>query len=959
MTKLTIRDNTELKIRCNCKSVHLPNCEHAAALFLYYLNTLNDSQAQQDLRAQNKELLNREDVLEFIKPGMIYFKPTELNPLAKNKSYEQLKIKKENGAVIPFPEATELSDTIVLNLKAEKNEFKNCFFVESNIQPNDQFSSLFYPAYLIDWQSGKVSLLDTQIKKFLSSFSADKTILSKSQALSYLTSYLGSEDKKSFKLAVNDQIIRPELFIEAKPYSNIVNNPELNETYLEVGLEVDKQPIPIPNFFFLPFVNAIQFGEFVSQNESILYLQSFFSDKDHNTAKYTYTFSNKDELTTYLNVIKEKKKIYWYDDKVHSFYYIETVDLLAFFKKYYENFGIETFHYARFTGSSIRLSIPREQLKKKMVDFIKLSLDEKYSFYSRKKKIDFFKPDIEIERKNSERSWLEYSIQLTPNDLDIINKYQDLDEYQQILNSGLIVSNQTIQKIHIIKNHLDQSNEKTKKDDKHAFQIKINRCRIFELFELLEFGADILTEKEKELCHSLVNLDEVPEYDLPANIKYEPRKYQVKGYNWIRFLFEYNLGGCLADDMGLGKTFQTILFITSIIDKVDNILIVCPVSLIMNWKHEFEKFSNLEVDVYYGEGRSPDFKNKIQITSYGLMRKDFQSVFKKHQFDVLILDEVQFIKNAKSLGSVHAHSIDAKFRLSLTGTPVENHIKEYINIMELAVPGLWGKVAPTGAKLKSKVNLEYIRDCASPFILRRKKDSVLPDLPPKIEQNVFLTFDTEEKVLYNKVLEDLRTEMNSGKMGFGLVLKSILTLRKLCLWQEQLDNISTKVNYLLTSIEQIHEEGHSCLIYSQFTSYLNHIQDYFQKRNWKFSRVDGSMSMKKRSTEIEKFTKQDTRLFLISLKAGGIGLNLTQANYVFIMDPWWNPAVENQAIDRAHRIGQDKSVYISRLIIKNSIEEKVLKLQEEKKELFDNLVDIESKNFETMSLDTLRNLVLG
>ena len=311
------------------------------------------------------------------------------------------------------------------------------------------------------------------------------------------------------------------------------------------------------------------------------------------------------------------------------------------------------------------------------------------------------------------------------------------------------------------------------------------------------------------------------------------------------------------------------------------------------------------------------------------------------------MDEVQNLKNIRSIGSLAIRNLKANFKVCLTGTPVENDISEFFNILDLCVPGLWGDI------LKAKKN-KFLRDknvvrkSAKPFILRRTKDQVLGDLPDKVEQNQILDFESSEKKFYNQLLATIQNEIRVTPKNnrFGIILRGILRLRQSCLWQPDNTNtslesdsaFSTKVRFLCSQVEQILEEGHQALIFSQFTSYLDIIQKVFNQRSWNYSRIDGKYSVAQRQKEITKFQEGENKLFLISLKAGGVGLNLTAASYVFIMDPWWNPAVENQAIDRAHRIGQKNKVTVYRPIIKESVEEKILMLQNEKKQLFEDLL---------------------
>jgi SNF2 family DNA or RNA helicase len=302
------------------------------------------------------------------------------------------------------------------------------------------------------------------------------------------------------------------------------------------------------------------------------------------------------------------------------------------------------------------------------------------------------------------------------------------------------------------------------------------------------------------------------------------------------------------------------------------------------------------------------------------------------------MDEVQNLKNSKSLGAAVARKVQTKFRLCLTGTPVENDLLEFTNILDLAVPGIWGHNLGADISQQGSEGRAFARQMARPFLLRRTKEQVLKELPPKTEQSIYLSFSDEEESRYRQKLVSIQEELNSNEKGKNNILTQLLELRLLCLWQHTNQFVSTKIKFLMETLEQILEENHSCLIFSQFTTYLDHIGKAMAKKQWNFCRLDGSMLPGKRQNEVNRFQEGECPLFLISLKAGGTGLNLTKASYVFIMDPWWNPVVEQQAIDRTHRIGQLNPVTIYRPIIKNSVEERVLELQKSKRELFNDLL---------------------
>jgi SNF2 family DNA or RNA helicase len=279
--------------------------------------------------------------------------------------------------------------------------------------------------------------------------------------------------------------------------------------------------------------------------------------------------------------------------------------------------------------------------------------------------------------------------------------------------------------------------------------------------------------------------------------------------------------------------------------------------------------------------------------------------------------------------------------------------------MDLCVPGVWGDLGVIKSASKQKNRL-LARRAVKPFILRRTKDQVLKELPEKIENHVFLEFSKEEQDFYEQKLNSVRSNiLTSGNKRYGEVLKSLLEMRQLCLWQKQPAFHSVKIDFLMENLEQLVTEGHKTLVFSQFTTYLDMIENKIKVAGWKMARIDGSQTIKKRTEQVEYFQNGDAQIFLISLKAGGFGLNLTAASYIFLMDPWWNPAVERQAIDRAHRIGQENKLTVYRPIIKGSVEEKVLLLQQSKRELFRDLMAEDDDEYFSgkLSMDDFKHLL--
>ncbi|OON87450.1 hypothetical protein BXO88_04035 [Oribacterium sp. C9] len=430
------------------------------------------------------------------------------------------------------------------------------------------------------------------------------------------------------------------------------------------------------------------------------------------------------------------------------------------------------------------------------------------------------------------------------------------------------------------------------------------------------------------------------------------REYQVTGVRWLLSLRQNGFGGCLADDMGLGKTLQVISYLSDAsMNKTKN-LIVVPKTLLINWEKEFAKFSpDTEVLVYHGSGRDSEriAKYKVVITTYGTALNDIDEILKV-EFDNLIIDEAQYIKNSKSKNHRAIKRICAKTKFILTGTPVENNIQEYLGLMQLINPEVFCKNIYKLKNVEDAQRVEIVRKITSPFLLRRMKKDVLKDLPLKQEQVLYCTMDSEQRDLYTKMLQSIRYEINKKNDRFeiksnSLMLNGLLYLEQICCHPQLLDKThnpdgcrkSAKFDQLLDILENLYDSGHKVVIFSRFTKMLQMIEKQVAKRHYNYFYLDGKTN--NRMDLVEEFEESETGIFLISLKAGGTGLNLVSADTVIIYDPWWNPASEKQAEDRIYRIGQKKNVMIYRMIVEDSIEEKVQRLQKEKTDLYEDLLN--------------------
>ncbi len=452
----------------------------------------------------------------------------------------------------------------------------------------------------------------------------------------------------------------------------------------------------------------------------------------------------------------------------------------------------------------------------------------------------------------------------------------------------------------------------------------------------------------------------------------ELRSYQIDGVKWLNVLYKYSLGGILADDMGLGKTIETIAFINSI--KQDKpILIVSPKSLVFNWVSEFNKFAS-DIPVYAIIGTVEERKKIIKkikndkfgvyFISYDSLRNEFENLT-DITFDMCILDEAQFIKNmhAKKTGAVK--QINALHTIALTGTPIENNIYDLWSIFDFLMPHYL--LDYEDFKDSYEHNEEYyeiVRDKVAPFILRRRKEDVLKDLPEKYEVIITTEMSQEQRKLYDAFRLQAKEQLKSSEGGSKImeVLSIITRLRQICVdpstFVDNFTGESGKITALKDIIQDKMKDGHRFLIFSQFVSALNIVKDEIEKMGIKYYMITGDTSAKERLRICNDFNKnEEYKIVLISLKAGGTGLNLVGADVVIHLDPWWNYSAESQASDRAHRIGQTRTVEVIKLIAENSIEEKVVNLQNEKKELVDKVISDNDSSIKSLSIKDLKSIL--
>ncbi len=564
-------------------------------------------------------------------------------------------------------------------------------------------------------------------------------------------------------------------------------------------------------------------------------------------------------------------------------------------------------------------------------------------------------PEIQIYLKAGEDDWFDLDANVTCGSLTIPPEdWTRLMNGEAILTEGeggwISVSTEKMEAFAA----LERMRKGKRKGSKETLQV--NRLAVFEILELRHSGAKVDIPPEMEqIVESLSNLSQLPDTSLPDGLRADLRDYQKIGYQWIRFLWEHRFGACLADDMGLGKTVQSIAFLQALRESGEiggerrAAILVVPPSLMYNWASEMARFApDLKITEYAGSGRNPDVfaSADVVLTTYDILRIDIQKLAST-EFPVAIFDEAHNLKNPRSARSRAVSKLNRRFSLCLTGTPVENSPVEFYSVLNTAVPGLWRSLDEFRNDYKRSPDTVLLR--VRPFLLRRTKKAILKELPDKVESDHYLDMSPAQKEIYTRTVGEVRAEVlaayaeqEPARAGIK-ALVALMRLRQVCVSPSlvgvSLKNAPPKVERLLEMLEEVRAEGDSALVFSQFIGALDLVEAATREAKIPSFRLDGRTPRKIRQHRIAAFQEgTEAGVFLISLKAGGVGLNLTKANYVFHLDPWWNPAVENQASDRAHRIGQQRTVFVERLLMKGTVEERMMELKKRKSDLFRMLV---------------------
>ena len=589
--------------------------------------------------------------------------------------------------------------------------------------------------------------------------------------------------------------------------------------------------------------------------------------------------------------------------------------------------------------------IGTDRLRKYNIKAVRPKLSGRFSY-----NLDYFEGEVEVEIEGEK-----FSIQ------QLLNNYKK-DEYI-VLSDGTnaLINREYIEKLQRVFKEEDGNKIKVSFFDMPIVQDMIDE----EAFENDFLGNKDFFEGINELPK-----EEVEYPKLNATL----RDYQKYGYKWLKYLTDNNLGACLADDMGLGKTLQAIALLSNLHEeKKKKSMVIMPKSLIYNWENEIKKFApKLKVGVYYGINRDFSSLKKVDVilTTYGTIRNDIENLLEQ-KFDLLVLDESQNIKNINSQTTKAVLLLNAKKRVALSGTPIENNLLELYSLFRFLNPEMFGSVQEFTndyivpiQKYSDTSTIEELRKKIYPFLLRRVKKEVLADLPDKIEKLVYVDMNDEHRRFYEerrKYYYSLLEKNTSSQGNFDkfFVLQAINELRHIVSSPELESKkiISSKKEVLIENVIEAIENNHKVLVFVNYLSSIESICDSLKENKIKYLKMTGQT--KDRQNLVDKF-QNDSRykVFVMTLKTGGVGLNLVSADTIFIYDPWWNTTVENQAIDRAYRLGQDKTVFAYKMIMRNTIEEKILKLQEIKNKLLDDLISEDNLSTKNLSKSDIE-FILG
>lgn len=628
--------------------------------------------------------------------------------------------------------------------------------------------------------------------------------------------------------------------------------------------------------------------------------------------------------------------------KIKSSYYLDEDNLIIMQEKLAKDFILKDLLQL----ASRYKVVGTDKLKKYNIKGVKPKIIGKFSH-----SINFLEGEVELEIEGEK-----FSI------LDILSAYKN-DSYITLSDGSSALIN---------KKYIDKLERLFKNGEKDKIKLSF-----FDLPLVEELIEDKIFEQELKKSRDFfegINKIKDAKYNIPK-INATLREYQEYGYRWLCYLIDNNFGCCLADDMGLGKTLQAIAVLTRLHqEKNKKSLVIMPKSLIYNWESEIRKFSSkLKVGIYYGNSRNKDIidKNEVTLTTYGTIRNDIESI-REYKFDLLILDESQNIKNVNAQATKAIMLLEGKGRIALSGTPIENNLSELYSLFRFLNPAMFGTLEEFNSYYATPIQrdndtevIEELKKKVYPYILRRVKKEVLKDLPDKIEKTIYIEMNPEQKKLYDErrkyYYDMVNTQIKENGLGRTqfFILQALNELRQITSCPESKKDgvVSSKREVLLNNIIDAVENGHKVLVFTNYLKSIDDICEDLKKNGIEYLSMSGAT--KDRQLLVNKFQKEEKyKVFVMTLKTGGVGLNLTSADTIFIYDPWWNKTVENQAVDRAYRLGQDRTVFSYKLILKDSIEEKILQLQELKTKLLDNLISEDNSSLKILTENDIE-FILG
>jgi len=901
---------------------------------------------------------------------------------------------------------------VVKNIK----EFFNCYIKGVDIM---EFGKNFtYNPYIHSFKKEDLSIIELFIEasELEVAATADGNTRSSVKFVSGKTAYFTQSMVRRLFKCLNNRAITA--IIKDQVFTNVHVVQEAMPLEFEINKEIEnfvlsqKQHMPTAlckdgEFFF--YIDKIYE---IPKEQRSAYLPLYNRFKEENNSYIEFYEEEKEDVASFLlPTLKKISNRVSIDSSLESEFYIEELKAIVFFEKNSESvealitfkYGdveinpfdisgkkaqegrvlirnlekemdiVNLFHQFGFVNTNICFEVRDEGV---ILEFLVTGLEKLKAmaevYYSEEfKKIKVhgssgYKSNIKLNKENL----LEFNFSIDGVDnIELSNIFGALRKkrkYYRLKNGSFVLldSNNLVN----VAGMIDYLNIKDSDFSKNKILIsKYNAIYIEEKLRREQMDFVATNNRFKELVNTVKDIREI-KIQVPKTLDNIMRTYQKAGFKWLKTLASCGFGGILADEMGLGKTLQAIALLQSEVEANENkqpSLVVCPTSLLYNWKEEIEKFAPTLICIVVSGNKSQREEQKqniedtdVVITSYALMRRDIDD-YEKIEFRYCFLDEAQQIKNFNSLNAHSVKNIKALGKFAITGTPIENSLTELWSIFDFIMPGYLLKHGSFSKKYEIPIvkdgnhkALEELNNHVKPFILRRTKLEVAKELPSKIEHRISVEMTEEQKKLYVAYLKDAKGELEEDikEKGYNkskFKILSILTrLRQICCdpstFIENYAGGSGKMEALDEILENSLEEGHRILIFSQFTKVLKNISGMLEDKDIKYMYLDGSTKAEKRIAMVKTFNEGDTEVFLISLKAGGMGINLTGADMVIHFDPWWNPAVEAQATDRAHRIGQKKSVEVIKLIARGTIEEKIFKLQQKKSEIIESVINNET-----------------